>query len=771
MPAPALWKVEHTLEGPSRWRASLLAGLGAWLLYLSCLSGTVTYDGDSGELIAASYRLGIAHPSGYPFFCLLGRVWASLLPIGEVAWRYNSLCATLGALTVGFVTASAHRVLWTPHASRRALWSSLGAGWLLAGFFYFGSQNVITEVYALNGFFLGAMLWCAVSWVATSDWRWFHALSLTFGFSLTAHLSGVFFAPGLLLLAVWSVRKRFTPFPSFGLPRLVTALALCGAGFTLTLYLPLRSGVFPDPSTSDLFKWWPLDWSHPADFPRWKAHVTAQQYNHLLFAPRIVELFGHELAIKGFAQPLSQWPAKVGSLLSLMALQFHFLTPLVPLGAAWSLRHRAASTCRPQDHGENAPDWRWLGAALALAWALNIGVQINYNVNDVVCFFFPAYIAQAMWMGAGLFAASGWLSARTRQFSPHARWRLTTGNSLLLLGGVALQWIFFSNSASYRGETLARDRALENAQALEELEAREGRAPVAFLFSNDALWSFWYVQYVLDRARGTLTPWSALGSQELRLARMDQVVARIKSTRQSPVAVAQWDQKLDARFPLVPLSPSGSLWTASDRQLPLPARPLAGEVSPGPLLGPARFRRAAINRGDLSDFALKLDDHEPLELWLQRSLEKEGLARIKRGTLAAFDLDFARPAWPVLRASASESAAHIGYAQVLLARRGTFSGDPPSGDPPSGTVRRFVPRGGVPVVHSTDPFVAAYTQTRRLVVPLSSRAGAGLRATIAIEIHPDAPSGLYDVWARLVRSADDSSTSWQKRDLAAFVHH
>src|SRR4028119_2317230 len=85
-----------------------MAGLCALLLYLAGVSSTVTYGGDCGELIAASYRLGIAHPTGYPLYCLLGRLFATICPFGEVAWRYNVLSALLGATAVGLITATVH---------------------------------------------------------------------------------------------------------------------------------------------------------------------------------------------------------------------------------------------------------------------------------------------------------------------------------------------------------------------------------------------------------------------------------------------------------------------------------------------------------------------------------------------------------------------------------------------------------------------------------------------------------------------------------------
>src|SRR4028119_1978851 len=165
-----------------------VAALCALLLYMSGVSSTVTYGGDCGELIAASYRLGIAHPTGYALYCLLGRCFASLLPVGEVGWRYNVLSALFGALSVGFVTVTIYRLIdgnlrhttelhqeaphcksstlqkaWPPVLQGSAMWPALGAGLLLAGFYDFWSQCVLAEVYALNAFMLAALLYAAVA--------------------------------------------------------------------------------------------------------------------------------------------------------------------------------------------------------------------------------------------------------------------------------------------------------------------------------------------------------------------------------------------------------------------------------------------------------------------------------------------------------------------------------------------------------------------------------------------------------------------------------
>ena len=47
----------------------------------------------SGELVAQSCVLGVAHPPGYPLFVLLNAVAIYLIPYGSPAWRANVLNA------------------------------------------------------------------------------------------------------------------------------------------------------------------------------------------------------------------------------------------------------------------------------------------------------------------------------------------------------------------------------------------------------------------------------------------------------------------------------------------------------------------------------------------------------------------------------------------------------------------------------------------------------------------------------------------------------
>ncbi len=65
---------------------------------------------DSGELTAAAWNLGGAHPPGHPAHSLLGRL-AALIPVGEIAFRVNLFsAAAMGAALAG-VVALARRLV------------------------------------------------------------------------------------------------------------------------------------------------------------------------------------------------------------------------------------------------------------------------------------------------------------------------------------------------------------------------------------------------------------------------------------------------------------------------------------------------------------------------------------------------------------------------------------------------------------------------------------------------------------------------------------
>src|SRR5690349_11953418 len=79
-----------TPDGPPRLGAfavGLAILLGAGFLYWRTLAPSVM-PGDYAEFQMSAAILGIPHPTGYPLYILLGKLF-TMLPFGDVAYRVN----------------------------------------------------------------------------------------------------------------------------------------------------------------------------------------------------------------------------------------------------------------------------------------------------------------------------------------------------------------------------------------------------------------------------------------------------------------------------------------------------------------------------------------------------------------------------------------------------------------------------------------------------------------------------------------------------------
>ena len=131
---------------------------GSLALYLSTLAPTLTsgYNNtgeDGGELLAAANTFGIPHPPGYPTYTLLLKSFATMVPIGDFAYRGNLLSAVLASLSVAllfwvilrfcrFLRPDGMHLVWiTSAAVGAAVFATSPLLW---------SQAVMTEVYTLG---------------------------------------------------------------------------------------------------------------------------------------------------------------------------------------------------------------------------------------------------------------------------------------------------------------------------------------------------------------------------------------------------------------------------------------------------------------------------------------------------------------------------------------------------------------------------------------------------------------------------------------------
>jgi hypothetical protein len=151
----------------------------SFLLYLSTLAPTVvTLFDDSLEFQLVTYQLGIAHPTGYPLYTLLGRLF-TFLPVGDVAYRVNLMSALFGAATVSLLYLLVLQMA-PARPDSRMLATVRSPGWplhvggmvgalLLAVSLIFWQQATIAEVYTLNAFFVVLLLVIATSSPRATD--------------------------------------------------------------------------------------------------------------------------------------------------------------------------------------------------------------------------------------------------------------------------------------------------------------------------------------------------------------------------------------------------------------------------------------------------------------------------------------------------------------------------------------------------------------------------------------------------------------------------
>jgi len=324
----------HTLTLP----ALLAVTLG---LYLETLGRSVG-QADTFEFQVVAPTLGVAHPTGYPLFILLGKLF-SLFPFGSIAWRVNLTSA--GAATAAL--AVLYELLL--RLERQPL-TALLAVMALAFSRVLWSQAVVAEVYALNLFFVAAalsLLWRLLE--GKGGPSTVRALALLLGLSLTNHLTMVLLLPAVALTLLLA-RPRLDGRQWAG------AAALFLLGLAVYAYIPLRWPALHDGR-----------WMGAGEF---LAYITGRQFSgalqwELLRSPTRYLLVGRLLL-----QPFG-WAGAA----------------LAAFGLLWLAARR-----------------RRLALLTAPTFLLYALYGVAYLVPDISVFMLPAHLLMALWMASGLAA-------------------------------------------------------------------------------------------------------------------------------------------------------------------------------------------------------------------------------------------------------------------------------------------------------------------------------------------------------------------------------
>ncbi len=205
-------------------------------------------------MVAAVHILGIPHPSGYPLYVLLGKLWTILVPIGSIALRMSLFSAFAAALTGTGVFLVGRQL----ELKRSA---AICAAILLALSPSFWSQANIQRVYSLNALLMVAALIPAILWWQKRGDHW---LVLAVFVSALGACNHTYMGIFTIALAIWSVVVDRSLWRR---PRTWLACIAAGLlGLLPYLYQPLRSRSNPR-----------LDWGNPETLDSWLAVVTRRE--------------------------------------------------------------------------------------------------------------------------------------------------------------------------------------------------------------------------------------------------------------------------------------------------------------------------------------------------------------------------------------------------------------------------------------------------------------------------------------------------------------
>lgn len=331
---------------------------------------------DGGEITTVLWMLGIAHPTGYPLFTLLGHAFVLIPFFREVVLRANLFAVVTDSLAGGmfyFVFVEAQHVLLSSETisgnkknkqkppkknteetsgDKDLIIKLVSAAAALSLVFSktFWTQSTVVESYPLQLLLFGAILFTWLRFYSTpTNFRAFLA-GLTLGLGFTNHMTTVLTVPALIFLFVSGYRQKKA--------RLSLLRFIIFGGFLaglLYLYLPIRASQHPL-----------MNWGNPHNLQRFVWHVTAKQFRTWMFSS--FDVFQHQLGI----------------FFSGLYTELRITILVVVIGMIVSLSsHRR---------------YFWLVTILLLS---DLFYAANYSIHNIDSYFLLGYISLALFAAIG----------------------------------------------------------------------------------------------------------------------------------------------------------------------------------------------------------------------------------------------------------------------------------------------------------------------------------------------------------------------------------
>ncbi|MEW6403008.1 MAG: DUF2723 domain-containing protein [Chloroflexota bacterium] len=412
--------------------------------YLKTLAPGLTWangGSDGGDLITAVTTNGIAHPTGYPTYLLLAELF-EILPFATLAYRLNLFSAIASAATAIII----HRAV-TRSSSGEVHQASKWFAGLVAGLAYglapmIWSQAVITEVYALHGFFTALILYL-YSYEFSSLPRPAVAIlrGLVLGLAAGNHITTLLTAP--VFLAAGGFERIDGPTQKWGFSgnSLLRHLTSFMVGLLVYLLLPLRASLQPV-----------MNWGNPATFDGFWWLISGQLYRQNLLVQSMTMVWPRLQALA--ALTLQQF--------GLVGLSFALVGAIV-----FYRPNRVNILC------------------LLQAFIHSIFAVI-YSTSDSYLYLFPVWISFAIWIGQGVTGIWDWLGPDRRKMAWTASVGLLASFLILTASNVRL----VDASRDLRAELFGRQvMTFAPAQA------------IVFVRGDHAVFTLWYFHFALRERR------------------------------------------------------------------------------------------------------------------------------------------------------------------------------------------------------------------------------------------------------------------------------
>ncbi len=372
-----------------------LVGLLSFTIYLVTLAPTVLV-GDDGELVAVAHVLGISHPTGYPLYLIIAKLF-DLLPFGSSPVKIGVFSALSAAGAAAFIAYAVATI-------SKSLPAGLLTGLVAAFNRPLWSEATHVEVYAFNSLIISLAITVFVIWHLRRDKKHLVYLALLVGLGLAHHRSAIFFTVPALLIALFSQRL-----PARYLWKVVAAGIIPLFAY---LYLPLRAATRPQVRWGDLTQW-----------DKFVTYILGREYFNLYAFKRPlseISLIGKDMLLEfGSELTLGGGFLLVLGIIALFLQNRRFAILLLA------------------------------GFALTALWG------VGYRVEDWLPYIIPCYLVVGIWMGVGLEALAKTVRSSTNLRFPYGASILIT--LALVFVPVNLLQTNWSKS-SHRGEWRAYDR-------------------------------------------------------------------------------------------------------------------------------------------------------------------------------------------------------------------------------------------------------------------------------------------------------------------------